>query len=369
MKKWTFAMLLIALALFGSVIGFNLFKQKKIAEFMANRPEPEFPVTVVDTKTTDWIPTIQAIGFIEPNQGVDIANEVAGKIASITFDSGTKVTKGQLLVSLDSEVEKANLKSSQAKLNAAKSKFLRYEALYKKNAVSKEALDESEAAYSSLLADIESQKATISRRQISAPFDGEIGLRNVFLGEYLSAGTAIVRLEDTSVMRLRFTVPQTQISKVYLGQEVEIFVDAYPETAFSGQISAIEPAVSYQSGLIQIQADIPNNESQLRSGMFARANVILPTIKDQVTVPQTAITFTLYGDNVYLVSEDENGDLRVTQSVVKVGERIDAIAHILEGVKAGDKIVTSGQVRLSNHAKVRVIENDTLKVPAETPML
>ena len=369
MKKWTFAMLLIALALFGSVIGFNLFKQKKIAEFMANRPEPEFPVTVVDTKTSDWIPTIQAIGFIEPNQGVNIANEVAGKIDSITFNSGTKVTKGQLLVSLDSDVEKANLKSSQAKLNAAKSKFLRYEALYKKNAVSKEALDESEASYSSLLADIESQKATIARRQISAPFDGEIGLRNVFLGEYLSAGTAIVRLEDTSVMRLRFTVPQTQISKVYLGQEVEIFVDAYPETAFNGKISAIEPAVNYQSGLIQIQADIPNNESQLRSGMFARANVILPTIKDQITVPQTAITFTLYGDNIYLVREDENGDLRVTQSVVKVGERIDAIAHILDGVKAGDKIVTSGQVRLSNHAKVRVVENDTLNVPAETPML
>ena len=369
MKKWTFVMLLIALALFGSVISWNLYKQKMIAEFMANRPEAEFPVTVVDTKTSDWIPTIQAIGFIEPNQGVNIANEVAGKIDSITFDSGTKVKKGQLLVSLDSDVERANLKSSQAKLNAAKSKFLRYEALYKKNAVSKEALDESEASYSSLLADIESQKATIARRNITAPFDGEIGLRNVFLGEYLSAGTAIVRLEDTSVMRLRFTVPQTQISKVYLGQEVEIFVDAYPETAFNGKISAIEPAVNYQSGLIQIQADIPNNESQLRSGMFARANVILPTIKDQITVPQTAITFTLYGDNIYLVSEDENGDLRVTQSVVKVGERIDAIAHILEGVKVGDKVVTSGQVRLSNHAKIRVIENDTLKVPAETPML
>ncbi|SGZ05356.1 Membrane-fusion protein [Moritella viscosa] len=362
-------MLLIALALFGSVISMNLYKQKMIAEFMANRPEPEFPVTVVDTKTADWIPTIQAIGFIEPNQGVDIANEVAGKIDSITFDSGTKVTKGQPLVSLDSEVEKANLKSSQARLNAAKSKFLRYEALYKKNAVSKEALDESEASYSSLLADIESQKATIARRQITAPFDGEVGLRNVFLGEFLSAGTSIVRLEDTSVMRLRFTVPQTQISQVYLGQEVEIFVDAYPETAFSGKISAIEPAVNFQSGLIQIQADIPNNESQLRSGMFARANVILPTIKDQITVPQTAITFTLYGDNIYLVREDENGDLRVTQSVVKVGERIDAIAHILEGIKAGDKVVTSGQVRLSNNAKVRIIENETLQVPAETPML
>jgi len=369
MKKWTFAMLLIALTLFGSVIGINLYKQKKITEYMANIPEAEFPVTVVDTKTTDWVPTIQAIGFIEPNQGVDIANEIAGKIDRIAFDSGTKVTKGQLLVNLDSQVEKANLKSSQAKLNAAESKYSRYKALYKKNAVSKEALDESEASYSSLVADIESQKAVIERRQITAPFDGEVGLRNVFLGEFLSTGTKIVRLEDTSVMRLRFTVPQTEISKIYLGQGVEIFVDAYPETAFSGKISAIEPAVNFQSGLIQIQADIPNNDSQLRSGMFARASIILPTVTDQITLPQTAITFTLYGDNVYIVREDENGDLRVTQSAVKVGERIDAIAHILEGVKAGDKIVTSGQVRLSNHAKVRVVESDTLNVPTETPML
>jgi membrane fusion protein (multidrug efflux system) len=369
MKKWTFAMLLVALTLFGSVIGFNVFKEKQIAAFMASMPEPDFPVTVVETETTDWVPTIQAIGFIEPNQGVTIANEISGKIDKIAFASGTKVTAKQLLVSLDTSVEKANLKSSQARLHAAKSKFLRYEALYKKNAVSKEALDESEASYSSLLADIESQKATIERRQITAPFDGEIGLRNVFLGQYLAAGTDIVRLEDTSVMRLRFTVPQTEISKVYLGQRVDIFVDSYPETPFRGTISAIEPAVNYQSGLIQIQADIPNNESQLRSGMFARANIILPTVKDQVILPQIAITYTLYGDNVYLVANDENGDLRVTQAVIKVGERINDIAHILAGVKAGDKVVTSGQVRLSNGAKVRIVENDNLKTPTETPML
>ena len=362
-------MLLVALALFGSVIGFNIFKQQKIAEYMANIPEPTFPVTVIDTKTTDWVPNIQAIGFIEPNQGVFIANEISGKIDQISFDSGTKVKAGQLLVSLDSGVEQANLRSSQARLNAAKSKYLRYAALYKKNAVSKEALDESEAAYTSLLADIESQKAVIERRQITAPFDGEIGLRNVFLGQFLAAGTNIVRLEDTSVMRLRFTVPQTQISKVHLGQDVDIFVDAYPEIAFRGNISAIEPAVNYQSGLIQIQADIPNNDSQLRSGMFARANIILPIVKDQVILPQTAITYTLYGDNVYIVNKDDKGELRVKQSVVKVGERIDAIAHILEGVKAGDQVVTSGQVRLSNNAKVNIVENDTLAVPAETPML
>ncbi|MCW8329475.1 efflux RND transporter periplasmic adaptor subunit [Photobacterium sp. SDRW27] len=368
MKKWI-VMLFLALLLFGSVIGFNIMKQRGIAQYMANMPEPEFPVTVLETQQTNWIPAIEAIGFIEPNQGVTITSEVSGVINDIDFESGAAVKKGQLLVSLDSEVELANLKSAEARLPAAKAKYIRYQGLYKKGSISKEAFDDAEASYFSLSADIESLKATIDRRMIQAPFDGVVGLRNVFLGQYIQPSDDIVRLEDTTLMKLRFTVPQTDISDIHLGQDVEIFVDAYPETPFSGKISAIEPAVNYQSGLVQVQADIPNNEGQLRSGMFARAHIILPTLENQITLPQTAITFTLYGDNVYLVNKDDNGDLRVRQSVVKTGERKGDIVHILDGVKAGDTVVTSGQVRLSNDAKVHIVESDALQAPAETPML
>ncbi|EGR0636658.1 efflux RND transporter periplasmic adaptor subunit [Vibrio vulnificus] len=368
MKKWTFFMLLIAILLFGSVIGFNLFKQKKIAEYLANRPEPEFPVTVTEVKPVDWVPVIEAIGFIEPNQGVTIANETSGVIKQIRFESGTQMKEGQPLVLLDSDVEKANLKSSEAKLPAAEAKYKRYQGLFKKGSISKEAYDEAEANYYSLKADIESLKASIARREIKAPFSGVIGIRNVYLGQYLQAGSDIVRLEDTSVMRLRFTVPQNDISRINLGQEVDIFVDAYPQNPFKGSITAIEPAVNIQSGLIQVQADIPNSDGKLRSGMFARANIILPKLEDQVTLPQTAITFTLYGDNVYILTE-EDGVQRVKQHVVKVGERTGNIAHILDGVKVGDQVVTSGQVRLSNDAKVRVVESDAITPPAETPML
>ena len=303
MKKWMAIMLLIALALFGSVIGFNMFKQKKIAEFMANRPEPEFPVTAMVTKAQDWVPTIEAIGFIEPNQGVTLSSELSGTIDSIRFESGAHVKADQLLLSLDSSVEKANLNSSQARLPAARAKFERYKNLYQKNSISRDQLDDAEASYRSLEADIDSLKATIARREVRAPFSGAVGLRNVFLGQYLEPGTEIVRLEDTSVMRLRFTVPQTDISKITLGQTIKINVDAYPQTQFDGQITAIEPAVNYQSGLIQVQADIPNNDGQLRSGMFARASIILPTVKDQIVIPQSAISFTLYGENVYVIHE------------------------------------------------------------------
>ena len=377
MKKWMAIMLLIAIALFGSVIGFNLFKQKMIAQYMANRPEPEFPVTAMVTKAQDWVPTIEAIGFIEPNQGVTLSTELAGTIDAITFESGKPVKADQLLLSLDSTVERANLRASQAKLPAAKAKFDRFQNLYKTSSISKEQLDEAEAAYRSLEADIESLKATIARREVRAPFSGVVGLRNVFLGQYLQPGTDIVRLEDTSVMRLRFTVPQTDISKIKLGQTIKINVDAYPQTQFDGHITAIEPAVNYQSGLIQVQADIPNNDGQLRSGMFARASIILPTVKDQIVIPQTAISFTLYGQNVYVLKEGEETDkegnkvkvLRAKQVVVKAGERRGNDVHVLSGIQAGDQIVLSGQVRLSNDTKVHVVENDALAVPAQTPML
>ncbi|MFM5047077.1 efflux RND transporter periplasmic adaptor subunit [Aeromonas veronii] len=377
MKKWMAIMLLIAIALFGSVIGFNLFKQKMIAQYMANRPEPEFPVTAMVTKAQDWVPTIEAIGFIEPNQGVTLSTELAGTIDAITFESGKPVKADQLLLSLDSTVERANLRASQAKLPAAKAKFDRFQNLYKTSSISKEQLDEAEAAYRSLEADIESLKATIARREVRAPFSGVVGLRNVFLGQYLQPGTDIVRLEDTSVMRLRFTVPQTDISKIKLGQTIKINVDAYPQTQFDGHITAIEPAVNFQSGLIQVQADIPNNDGQLRSGMFARASIILPTVKDQIVIPQTAISFTLYGQNVYVLKEGEETDkegnkvkvLRAKQVVVKAGERRGNDVHVLSSIQAGDQIVLSGQVRLSNDTKVHVVENDALAVPAQTPML
>ena len=304
MKKWIL-MLSIVLLLFGSVVTYRLIDIKQKMDAFASRPEPEFPVTVTEVKAVDWVPVIEAIGFIEPNQGVTVANETSGVIDKIAFESGTQVEAGQPLVLLDSEVEKANLKSSQAKLPAAEAKYKRYQGLFKKGSISKEAYDEAEANYYSLKADIESLKATIDRREIKAPFAGVVGIRNVYLGQYIQAGSDIVRLEDSSVMRLRFTVPQTDISRIKLDQEVDIFVDAYPDQPFKGSISAIEPAVNVQSGLIQVQADIPNSDGKLRSGMFARANIIMPKLANQVTLPQTAITFTLYGDNVYIVTEEE----------------------------------------------------------------
>ncbi len=368
MKKWTFIMLLIALVLFGSVIGFNLFKQKMITQYLANRPEPSNPITVETTKFTPWTPTIEAVGFIEPSQGVTLATQTAGVIDKISFDSGETISAGSTLLTLNSDVEQANLKSALARQPAAKAKYERYKGLYSKGSLSQEAYDDAQAAYLSLSADIESLKASIAKRTISAPFSGIVGIRNIYLGQYLQAGTAIVRLEDISNMRFHFTVPQTDISLISKQQIVDISVDAYPEQTFTGSITAIEPAVNAQSGLIQIEASIPNSDGLLRSGMFARASIRLPVLNDQIVVPQTAITYTLYGNSVY-VTKSVNDELRVEQRVVEVGERRGSVAHIVGGLEDGETVVTSGQVRLSNGSKVHIVESNATAPRAEIPML
>jgi membrane fusion protein (multidrug efflux system) len=174
-------------------------------------------------------------------------------------------------------------------------------------------------------------------------------------------------------MRIRFNIAQNDLNKIYIGQAMNIFVDAEPNTKFQGTISAIEPAVNYQSGLIQVQAEIPNTEQKLRSGMFAKANIILPTIKKQIIIPETAINYTLYGETVYLLSEQQNNEgkafLQAEQRIVTLGKSKDGEVHILDGLKENDVIVTSGQVRLSNGAHVKIIESDILNKPAEIPAL
>lgn len=373
MKKWIASAILLAILVFGSVIGFNMFKAQKIQEFLANRPIPEFPVTSLEMQPEDWTPHLRAIGFIEPNQGVTITNEVSGKIVKINFISGQQLKKGDALVYLDSEVEKANLKASQGRLSSVERNYKRMLSLFKKGSVSQGDVDSAEADLLALQGQIESYQATISRRIIRAPFDGIAGLRNVFMGEYLKDGTDIVRLEDISRMQMRFTIPQNDLNKIFIGQEMNIFVDAQADTSFKGTISAIEPAVNYQSGVIQVQADIPNKDHKLRSGMFAKANIILPTLEGQFAVPETAINYTLYGETVYIISEQttESGDTfkQADQKIVKLGKSKDGDIHVLSGLESGDVIVTSGQVRLSNGARVTLIESDILNKPADIPAL
>ena len=383
MKKWTLSMLLLVVLIFGSVIGFNLFKQKMMGEYFANMPVPSFPVTTTEITPKDWTPRIAAIGFIEPIQGVAISNETSGVVRTIHFESGQQVSKGDILLELDAEVEKANLRSAQANLPSQQANLKRIRQLFTRGAIPQNQIDDAQAKYQELVGQVDSLKATIARRTIRAPFAGVMGIRNVFLGQYLNAGTDIARLEDIRQFRIRFTIPQTRIADIAVCQSRNIFVDAYPTTPFEGEITAIEPQVNPESGVVQVQASIPNQDGKLRSGMFAKLDVQLPTQTAQILVPQQAINFTLYGQTVYVVEEQKSADAKdkadakqdekpvlvAKQRVVEVAEREDDYARVVKGLKAGEVIVTSGQVRLSNGSHVKLVEDDALDTPESAPQL
>ncbi|MEH6471519.1 MAG: efflux RND transporter periplasmic adaptor subunit [Halopseudomonas sp.] len=366
MKKWIAAMMLLALVLFGSVIGFDLFKKQKIAEFMANRPIPKLPVEVVEVQMREWQPHIDAIGLIEPSQGVTLSTSVSGLVSAIHFTSGQKVKRGQLLVELDSAVEQANLVAAESRLPAVKSSFERNQQLYQRRSVSKKTLDDAQAEYHALMAEIESLRAVIARRQISAPFDGVTGLREVHLGVYLQPGDEITRLQSLKSMLIRFIVPQKNLSQLTIGMEVKIHTDAYPEHPFDGQISAIDSAVSRDSGVLHVQAKIPNSDELLRAGMYSSVEIMQPQIAEALVIPTRSIHFSLYGEQVYVLVEKGQGEQRVLsveQRSIDVAERQGPWSRIASGLSADEQVVTSGQVRLRNGAHVKLVDDGV--IPAE----
>ncbi|MGY5451629.1 efflux RND transporter periplasmic adaptor subunit [Agarivorans sp. MS3-6] len=371
MKKWMAIMLVLSVILFGSVFGFYSFKQKKIAEFMAKRPVPEMPVEVALAKSQDWQAAIESIGFIEPYQGVNITSSVAGLVTKIHFSSGDTVRAGDLLVSLEAEVEKANLASAKAKLPAIKRQMERNKSLLERGSVSQTQFDDSESNYLALVNDIEALKATIERREIRAPFNGVIGIRQINLGQYLQAGEDMARLENLDHMLLRFIVPQKDISLIKRGTEIELNSDAYPEQWFKGQVTTVEPTVDPQSGVIQVQATIPNADGLLRSGMYASVRIWQPVKPHQVVVPQQAISFSLYGESLYVLdkvtAEDGSESLVARQRTIQVGERRGDVAVITQGVAADEQVVISGQVRLRNGAMVRIVEDSFLQRDQNLP--
>lgn len=365
--------LLIVLVAFGGVVGMQQFIAGKKAEAAANMPETVSQITAMTVKGQEWTPVITAVGSIRPNQGAMISAQAAGTVTKVLVKSGDKVRKGQLLVEIDSSAERASLKATEAQLPAAQANYNRYRNLVASNSASKAELDNAQSTYNQLLATIEATKAQIERRQIYAPFDGEAGIVNVNVGQYVTVGTEIVRVEDQSVMKIRFTLPQTNLEDIFVGQKVTATIDALPARTFPAKITAIDPAVDTATGLINIEAIVTEGQDKLLSGMFARLNVALPTLYDQIVVPQIAVTYTMYGETVYVLqplsdedkekvtkmaemnkSLDINKIYRAKQMEVTTAERSGVYSHLSKGLKAGDVIVTGGLQRLKNNALIQI---------------
>jgi membrane fusion protein (multidrug efflux system) len=381
-KRFVIAAILVALFL-GGVGYFNLvFKPKMIGEFMAKMKPPAATVTAERAGTKEWIDRVQSIGTLIAIRGVDVSPEVAGIVKDYYFESGNDVEKGAKLVELDTSVEEADLLSEQAMLANAELDYDRQSKLVGRGAVSQATLDSTTAKRDQSAANVQKNEARIAQKNITAPFAGRLGLRLVEKGQYVKAGDPLVWLQSLDPIWIDFPVPEGDLGKLKIGAPIELGVNAYPGQVFKGEIEAFDARVAQDTRTLMVRGRLPNADHRLLPGMFANIAVLEGKPKELVTVPRTAVTYGLYGDSVWVVKEGPPEpektasvgevevpppQLTVERRFVRVGPSQGDEVAILEGVKAGEQVVTSGQLKLHPDAAIKIDNSKPLTPAAERP--
>lgn len=355
------------LIIVGGAFGFHLYtmiqgfkSQKNIAT-----------VSEEAAKQETWQPNFVSVGNLDPVQGADIANQVAGNVVAINFDSGQEVEKGQLLVQLDDSNERAQLEGFQAQEKLAELNDQRSHDIFSRHLIAQSDVDTADSNLRQAQSNVANTQADIAKKAIRAPFAGHAGIRNVNLGQYLAVGTVVVTLQALDHMYASFNLPEQALPSLAKGQKVQVTVAAYPNQTFDGQINAIDSKVDPASHTVRVQGLIANPQHQLRAGMFANISISAGKPKQVVTVPKSAVTYSLYGDAVFVVAPDPknkddkgNPQLTANQVFVKLGDDHGNRVAVLEGVKAGDQIVTSGMQKLHSGSVVAI---DNSVTPDQAP--
>ncbi len=368
---WFVIIGLIMAILIGGLVGFKIFINGFIAKILS-APRPPISVTVAEAKT-EVIPNLQtAVGDLAAVHQVNVTSDVNGRITDIMFTAGAKVKKGTPLLQLFDGVEQGDLASFRAQMTGAQLSLDRAKQLAARQFGPQATVDSGQALFDQAKAGMTRTEATISQKLVRAPFDGDLGVRRVEVGQYLTAGTMIVTLTDLSELYVNFTATEKQSATLKVGQTVRIAVDAYPGRTFDGKVTTIEPQISADTRNIRIQATLANPDQILKPGMFATTTVVLPDKPAVITLPETAVDYTLYGDSVYLIKETKAEDGKTTltaeRTFVKTGDRIDGRAVIVSGVKPGDRVVAVGQLKLQSGAAVTISSDPPPVVPAQPPL-
>lgn len=368
---WVLVVLILMGAILGGLWYFNEFRKGMIAKFLSGNVPPPVPVAVVEAKQSNVERMLTTIGSLQAVRQATVAPEVAGRVTRLHFESGARVKSGDPLVQLNDETEQASLLALKAQSRLAEVSLERAVDLRRNSVGSQAAVDQARSSYDEAVANIRKTEVAISQKLVRAPFDGELGIRKINLGEIVSAGAAIVTVTDLSALYVNITLPEQDQSKVRLGQEIRVTVDAYPGRTFPGKVTSIDPQVAADSRTLKVQGTVENADRALLPGMFASAALVLPSAENQIVLPATAVDYSLYGDSVYVVKEETtDGKAKTTANriSVKSGLRSGADVVIDQGVKPGDKVIISGQVKLSNGAAVQVTDDTRLQPPAKTPV-
>jgi membrane fusion protein (multidrug efflux system) len=371
MNKRMTLMLLAVGIFFGGVFGWKSWSGYQMKTFMQSQAMPPVTVSAATATSETWSPVIPSIGTLRASQGVDITAREAGIITELKFESGTEVAAGDLLAQQYVDDEQAHLDALQADVELAELNLERAAELIEKNLSAQFEYDTRKADRDRAIAQARNVRLIIEKKSIRAPFAGRIGIRQVDLGEYVEPGDPIVRLEALDKILVDFNVSQRSIGQVSVGQPLRIRVDAYPGREFGGTVSAISPQVRSQTRQAQLEAIIDNETELLLPGMFVLVAVDLLATDQIVTLPQSTITYSPYGDSVFIIEESTN-DQGETQLVaqtrfVQTGDtRGDQVA-ILSGISIGEQVVTAGQIKLRNGSRI-VIDNTVAVSNQPNPM-
>ena len=357
MAKRMILMLGVTVVLLGA-LGFIKFKQVQSAvQASAFQPPPE-AVTSIVAKREEWPATMNIIGTMEAVHGVTVSADLPGTVTRINFDSGKAVQAGDILVELDTRQERAQLAALEAQRDLARVNFNRTQQLVNEGVISRQDYDQATATQKSTEANVAETRATIERKTIRAPFSGILGIRQVNLGQYLSAGQGIVPLQSMNPIYVNFGVPQQEAAKVLVGRPLRVTKEDMPNVAFTGRVTAIDSVINEATRNVQVQATLANPGGKLRPGMFVQVDVVTGAGRSVIALPASAINYAPYGDSVFVITDmkDPSGKTYrgVHQQFVKVeGSHGDQVA-IVSGVNPGDEVVTSGVFKLRNGAAVQV---------------
>jgi len=316
------------------------------------------PVEVALAQATTLTDDVQAVGSLKSNQGVVLRPEVSGRVSKLGFAEGQRVRRGQLLVQLDDTLQQAQLKQAEAQAGIARTNLQRSRELLGQGFISQSAVDQNAASLDVAEAQVALARAQLARMKVLAPFDGTAGIRSVDVGDYIKDGADIVNIEDLSSLRVQFALPERTIDRLRTGQAVDVAVDAYPGRSFKGRVQAIDSQVDANGRALQVVAQVDNPGSLLKPGMFARPRVVFAVREGAIVVPEEALV-PVGGKQVVFKLVDGADGRKVAQRVdARIGLRLPGKVEILDGLKAGDSVVTAGHERLlrGNNLPVRVID-------------
>lgn len=371
--------LLGCLLVFGGIFGFKFFGKYMMNQFLDNMSLPPATVTTTKVEQQRWQATLNAVGSLRAIHGVDVTTRARGEVKSIWFESGQQVEKGMLLAELTADPETAQIEVLEAERRLAEREHKRISSLYKKGVATLSELDRVQSTLDQVIANLLVQRATISERSIIAPFSGQLGIRQVDLGQSVSPGDAVVSLQQLQPIYVDFSLSEQDFSRVKAGQSVELRAPAVPGQIFLGRISAIDPAIDPRNRTFLLQATLENAERKLRPGMFADVSVQVEKFRTVLVVPRTAISFAPYGDAVFVIrkakksapklagkSKSPTAEWIAIKHFVKTGEERGDLIEITEGLAAGEQVATTGLLKLRNERGV-MINNDNPPPAQESP--